>query len=47
MAEFRQRGKAFQKQKQEIAKQEGTQRKEALENPLGGLSGSTGGSLGE
>jgi hypothetical protein len=46
MAEFRQRGKAFQAQKKEIAKQEGTQRKEALENPLGGLSGSTG-SLGE
>jgi hypothetical protein len=47
MAEFRQRGKAFQKQKQELVKQEGSQRKEALENPLGGLSGSTGGSLGE
>jgi hypothetical protein len=46
MAEFRQRGKAFQKQKQEIVKQEGSQRKEALENPLG-LGGSTGGSLGE
>jgi hypothetical protein len=42
MAEFRQRGKAFQAQKKEIAKQEGTQRKEALENPLGGLGGSTG-----
>ena len=47
MAEFRKRGKAFQKQKQEVAKQEGSQRKEALENPLGGLSGSTGSSLGE
>jgi hypothetical protein len=46
MAEFRTRGEEFQKQKKEIAKQEGTQRKEALENPLGGLSGSTG-SLGE
>jgi hypothetical protein len=46
MAEYRQRGKEFQKQKKEIAKQEGTQRKEALENPLGGLSGGTG-SLGE
>jgi hypothetical protein len=46
MAEFRQRGKAFQAQKKEIAKQEGTQRKEALENPLGGLGGA-GGSLGE
>jgi hypothetical protein len=46
MAEFRERGKAFQKQKKEILKQEGSQRKEALENPLGGLSGGTG-SLGE
>jgi chaperonin cofactor prefoldin len=46
MASYRQRGKQFQKQKKEAAKQEGTQRKEALENPLGGLSGSTG-SLGE
>ncbi len=47
MAEYRQRGKEFQKQKVEAAKQEGSRRKEALENPLGGLSGSTGGSLGE
>ncbi len=47
MSEFRKRGKAFQKQKAEVAKQEGAQRKEALENPLGGLSGSAGGSLGE
>jgi hypothetical protein len=47
MAEFRKRGKAFQKQKKEAAKQEGAQRKEALENPLGGLGGSTGTSLGE
>lgn len=47
MAEYSKRGKAFQKQKKEVAKQEGSQRKEALENPLGGLSGSTGGSLGE
>lgn len=46
MAEYRKRGKAFQKQKVEVAKQEGAQRKEALENPLGGLSGG-GGSLGE
>jgi hypothetical protein len=46
MAEFRQRGIEFQKQKKEIVKQEGTQRKEALENPLGGLSGGTG-SIGE
>jgi chaperonin cofactor prefoldin len=47
MAEYSKRGQAFQKQKKEVAKQEGSQRKEALENPLGGLSGSTGGSLGE
>lgn len=46
MAEFRKNGKAFQKQKKEVAKQEGSQRKEALENPLGGLGGSSG-SLGE
>ena len=46
MAEYRQRGEAFQKQKKEISKQEGAQRKEALENPLGGLGGTTG-SLGE
>lgn len=46
MAEYRKRGKQFQTQKKEIAKQEGSQRKEALENPLGGLGG-TSGSLGE
>jgi chaperonin cofactor prefoldin len=46
MAEYRQRGEAFQKQKKEAAKQEGAQRKEALENPLGGLGGG-GSSLGE
>lgn len=46
MAEFRERGKALQKQNKEVAKQEGSQRKEALENPLGGL-GSGSGSLGE
>jgi hypothetical protein len=45
MAEFRERGKALQKQKKEVAKQEGGQRKEALENPLGGL-GAGPGSLG-
>lgn len=47
MAEYRTRGKEFQKQKKEIAKQEGTQRKEALENPLGSGLGGAGGSLGE
>ncbi len=46
MAEFRERGEGLQKQKKEVAKQEGTQRKEALENPLGGL-GTGSGSLGE
>jgi hypothetical protein len=42
MTAYRVRGKQFQQQKKEIAKQEGAQRKEALENPLGGLSGGTG-----
>jgi hypothetical protein len=46
MAEFRERGKAFEKQKKEAAKEEAKFGKERLQNPLGGLSGSTG-SLGE
>ena len=46
MAEYRKRGKQFEAQKKELAKQEGSQRKEALENPLGGLGGGTG-SLGQ
>jgi len=46
MTEYRTRGKQLQAQKKEVAKQEGAQRKEALENPLGGLAGGTG-SLGE
>lgn len=46
MSEYRKRGKAFEAQKKEIAKQEKAQGKERLQNPLGGLSGSTG-SLGE
>jgi len=46
MAEFRQRGKAFEKQKKEAEKEEAKFGKERLQNPLGGLSGSTG-SLGE
>ncbi len=45
LAEFRQRGKAFEKQKKEVAKVEKSQGKEALQNPFGGLGGS--GSLGE
>jgi hypothetical protein len=47
MTEYRQRGKQFQTQKKEIAKQEGSQRKEALENPLSGLGGGASSSLGE
>src|SRR5262249_47490550 len=46
LAEFRKRGEAFQKQKREVAKLEQGQGKEALQNPFGGLAGSTG-SLGE
>ena len=46
MAEFRERGKAFEKQKKEAEKEEAKFGKERLQNPLGGLSGSTG-SLGE
>ncbi len=46
MAEFRARGKAFEKQKKEFAKQEKEQGKESLQNPFGGLGGSTG-SLGQ
>jgi hypothetical protein len=47
MAEYRKRGEQFLTQKKEIAKQEGSQRKEALENPLGGLGAGSGSSLGE
>lgn len=46
MAEFRKRGKAFEAQKKEAEKEEAKSGKERLQNPLGGLSGSTG-SLGE
>lgn len=46
MAEFRKRGKEFEKQKKEAEKEEAKFGKERLQNPLGGLSGSTG-SLGE
>jgi hypothetical protein len=41
MAEYRARGKAFEKQKIEFAKLEKSQRKKALENPFGGLGGSS------
>lgn len=46
MVEYRKRGKAFEAQKKQVAQQEKAQGKEALENPLGGLSGGTG-SLGQ
>ena len=46
MAEFRKRGKAFEAQKKEAEKEEAKFGKERLQNPLGGLSGSSG-SLGE
>lgn len=46
MAEYRARGKAFEKQKVEFAKIEKKQGKEALQNPLGGLGGA-GASLGQ
>jgi hypothetical protein len=46
MAEFRKRGKAFEAQKKAAEKEEAKFGKERLQNPLGGLSGSTG-SLGE
>jgi hypothetical protein len=46
MAEYRKRGQAFEAQKKKIEKEEAKSGKERLQNPLGGLSGSTG-SLGE
>jgi len=46
LAEFRERGKSFEKQKKQSAKLEKSQGKEALQNPFGGLGGTTG-SLGE
>jgi len=46
MVEYRKRGKAFEAQKKEVAKEEKKLGKERLENPLGGLSGGTG-TLGE
>jgi len=42
LAEFRQRGKAWEAQKKEAAKTEKEQGKEALQNPLGGLGSSPG-----
>ncbi len=45
MAEYRLRGKSFEEQKAKFAKLEKSQRKEALENPLGGL-GAAGAGLG-
>jgi len=46
LTESRQRGKRWQTEKKRFAKTEQEQGKEALQNPLGGLGGSTGG-LGE
>lgn len=46
MDEFRKRGKAFEAQKKAIEKEEKKRGKERLENPLGGLGG-TSGTLGE
>jgi hypothetical protein len=40
LAEYRKRGKEWEKQKAELAKQQQKRGKEALQNPLGGLSGS-------
>jgi hypothetical protein len=42
LAEYRKRGKAWEKERQRIAKLQRAQGKEKLENPLGGFSGSTG-----
>jgi hypothetical protein len=46
MTEYRQRGKALEAHMKEVEKEEGKAGKERLQNPLGGLAGSTG-SLGE
>ena len=46
MVEYRKRGKGIQEQKKSSEKEEAKVGKERLQNPLGGLSGSTG-SLGE
>lgn len=43
MAEFRERGKNFQEVKKKAEKEEAKAGKEHLQNPLGGLSGSTSG----
>ncbi|HEY1286329.1 MAG TPA: hypothetical protein VGF04_09590 [Solirubrobacterales bacterium] len=45
LAAYRKRGKKWEKQRKEIAKQERKSGKEKLENPLGGLSGSAGTTL--
>ena len=41
LATYRKRGKEWEKQRKEIAKQQRKSGKEALQNPLGGLSGSS------
>ncbi len=45
--EYRERGKKFAKQKQELAKVQKKLNKEKLKNPLGGLGSPSGGTLGE
>jgi hypothetical protein len=47
LAEFRERGKKFDKQKKQLAKVQSEVSKEQLKNPLGGLGGTAGGSVGE
>jgi hypothetical protein len=42
MEQYRQRGKAFEAQKKEVAKEEKKLGKERLQNPIGGLSGTLG-----
>ena len=41
MAGYRKRAKSWQKQRKKLAKQQAKTGKEQLENPLGGLSGSS------
>jgi hypothetical protein len=47
LAEYRKRGKAFDKQKKQVAKVQKELNKEQLQNPLSGIGGAAGGSFGE
>lgn len=47
LAEYRKRGKEFEKEKKQLAKAQKEVNKEQLQNPFGGLGGTTGGSSGE